>query len=91
MNNIDYISFKNIINEHNINLYDGDIRIAHCRFNNLFYNKLVNNEYLSIIDDQNTTINKLKKNPNLLIHLINSLVKNNINKINYIINFINQN
>lgn len=78
MDNLNYIDFKDLLYKNKILLYDAELRIAHCRFNNLLNN----------IKSKDNFINKLLSKPNLLSTLIYSLVNNDTNKINYIINNI---
>ena len=85
---IDFTSFKNILNKNNILLFDTQYRIAHFRYNELIKN------FVQIGGSKNTEpkqlINKINNyNPLLLSHFVDSLVSNNKNKINYIIEQIN--
>jgi hypothetical protein len=72
------IDFKTILSNNNINLSDAELRIANYRYNHLVKTS-------QIID--NNFFDKLCiKNKCLVDIFINSLVDNNTNKINYIIN-----
>ena len=72
-----FIDFKNFLNKYNIMLFDGDCRIAHYH-------------YLQLNNSFNQTggslANKIKNNgQNLLRIFVYSLVTNNVNRINYIL------
>ena len=82
---MNYIDFKNILNNNDIYLSDATTRIAHWRFNNIFNNN--NQQYGGNIDNQNYIINQFKNKKNLFKIMINSLVYYNKNRINYIIDY----
>jgi hypothetical protein len=109
-NHIDFITFKQILNDKNILLFDGQYRIAHFRFNSLLKNMDQNGGgYIAAnINSANPTLNTSSNpnpnpNPNnklnhfseklinnrLFNKLIDTLLENNFERINYIINLIN--
>jgi len=82
-----YIDFKNFLNESNIKLFDGECRIAH-------YNYLQLIKMLGQIggSDKSSEMlaNKIKNSgENLFKIFVNSLAKNNLERINYILQKIN--
>ena len=84
-----YSDFKKILNSNNINIYDAQSRIVHWKINNLLNNNNQNNNQNGgNIDIQDFIINKFKNKKNLFNIFINSLITNDTNRINYIINII---
>jgi hypothetical protein len=82
-----YIDFKNFLSESNILLFDGECRIAHHN-----YLQLVN--FLGQTGGSNNSskilANKIKYyGDNLFRIFVFSLAKNNIERINYILEKIN--
>jgi hypothetical protein len=82
---IDYISFKKYLNDNDIFLFDSHYRIAHFRYNKL--NRLTTDQKGGNINNNTHNIMNKLRNP-LLKHFINSLLDNNIEKLNHIINTI---
>ncbi len=76
-NHIDFLTFKKLLNNKNILLFDGQYRIAHFRFNNLLKNI-----------NQTGGTDKLINNC-LFERLINSLLENNNQTATYIVSLIN--
>lgn len=80
---MDFIAFKNFLNEKNIHLFDAEYRIAYHRLNNI-------NSYLMQNGgsyNNNFEMDKLHKlNQSTLSHLVNSLLTKNIEKTNWILN-----
>ena len=88
-NQLDFIKFKNILNKHNILLFDGEYRIA--LYN---YTQVIKSLEKSEEETNNNffLINKIKNlRENLLRIFIYSLVQNDINKINYILELVHKN
>lgn len=76
---MDFLEFKQLLDDNNIYLSDGNTRIAHFRFNNL-------TKILPQKGGGTNLLNKLKfKNKCLVRILIDSLVNNNKPRIKYII------
>ncbi len=96
-NQIDFIEFKNLLNNYNILLFDGQYRIAHYKYqkiinsqnqnggsNNFNQGKLNYDE--NKINKPFELINKINNHSeNLLRIFISSLVDNNKNKINWVL------
>jgi hypothetical protein len=88
-NQLDFIKFKNILNKHNILLFDGEYRIALYNYTQVIKSlekseEETNNDFF--------LINKIKNlRENLLRIFIYSLVQNDINKINYILELVHKN
>ena len=88
-NQLDFIKFKNILNKHNILLFDGEYRIALYNYTQVIKSlekseEETNNDFF--------LINKIKNlRENLLRIIIYSLVQNDINKINYILELVHKN
>jgi hypothetical protein len=82
-----YINFKNFLNESNIKLFDGECRIAHYNYLQLI--KMLGQ--IGGADDSSEMLaNKIKNNgENLFKIFVNSLAKNNLERINYILQKIN--
>jgi hypothetical protein len=77
---IDFLVFKKNLNNNNILLFDAECRICHHKFNHILNKNQENKEIIiSKIFDTNN---------NLLKPLMNSLLNNNENQINYIINIL---
>jgi hypothetical protein len=76
----EFIDFKNFLSKSNIFLFDGDYRIAHYNYLQLSEQK-GGSDYLA---------NKIKsQGDNLLKIFVYSLVNNNFERINFIIEKIN--
>ena len=84
---IDFIEFKKILNENNIQLFDAQYRIAHHRFNHLNHINRNDQKGGSNVNLNNREIisNIIKNRPASLLSLINSLLNKNTIRINYII------
>jgi len=87
---LDFLTFKKLLNDNQILLFDGQYRIIHFRFNELFKNLHQSQIGGGIINEKPLTlIDKIKiKSNGLLEHFIDSLLEKNIIKTNYIINSI---
>ena len=79
----DYITFKNILNENNIQLFDAQYRIAHYRYNK-YIQKIPQQGGSSENNNQNLLSKIVNNKSNLLNHFVDSLLSNNINKTDYI-------
>jgi hypothetical protein len=81
---INFIDFKKFLGKSNILLFDGDYRIAHYNYLQLLEQvggSKFSPDYLA---------NKIKNNGDTLFKIfINSLVNNNFERINYILEKIN--
>jgi hypothetical protein len=73
---IDFFKFKKLLNENDIYLFDSYYRIAHHRFNNLQYNNIPQNKQVG---------GSGKMNKIILSRLVNSLLTNNTDRINWIL------
>jgi len=84
---IDFLTFKNILNKNNIRLFDTQLRITHFRYNQ--YIKSMPQIGGSNSNSHDILLIKInQKNNCLLSHFIDSLVSNNLIKTNYIIDSI---
>ena len=84
---IDFLTFKNILNKNNILLFDTQLRIAHFRYNQ--YIKTLPQVGGSKSEEPDKLLNKINdKSISLLSRFIDSLVSNNLTKIKFIIEFI---
>lgn len=84
---IDFVTFKNILNKNNIRLFDTQLRIAHFRYNQYIKSMPQIGGYNS--NNRDILLIKInQKNNCLLYHFIDSLVSNNLIKTNYIIDSI---
>lgn len=81
---IDLLTFKNILNKNNIQLFDTQMRIAHFRYNK-YINGMSQIGGSNLRESSNLLININRKNNCLLSHFIDSLVSNNLMKTKYII------
>ena len=80
---IDFVNFKNILLENNINLFDHDLRISYHRLNNFTVNK--NQKGGSINSNNKDITQKIKSMTQIhLLHLVNSLLVKNNEKTNWI-------
>jgi hypothetical protein len=79
---IDLIKFKKILSNHQIELFDHDLRISHHR---LCY-VMVNSKQAGGSGDFKNNTNKLEKISQIhLLHLVNALLEKNNQKINWIL------
>lgn len=85
---IDFLTFKNILNNNNVFLFDAQYRIAHFRYNQLVNNLPQIGGSDSIKPEQILTKLTTIKDC-MLCHFVDSLVANNIAKTNYIISQLN--
>jgi len=80
---MDFIAFKNMLNQNNIHLFDAEYRIVYHRLNNMKSYLIHNGGSLN----NNFEIDKIHKlNQATLSQLVNSLLTKNIEKTNWIIN-----
>ncbi len=87
-NQIEFTKFKNLLNKHNILLFDGDYRIAHYKYDQILKSigQTGGSNNLSNNNDPEFLINKINnRGENLLRIFVYSLVENNLNKTNYIL------
>jgi hypothetical protein len=89
-NHIDFITFKKLLNNKNILLFDGQYRIIHFRFNNLLANiqQIGGSNLINPYDNKLNYLTDKLINNYLFDKLINSLLENNNQTTNYIINLI---
>lgn len=80
---MDWISFKSFINKLNVNYFDGELRVAHWRFNHLTKKQTGGGKNINPIKPTNI-INKLSNNQIKI--LVDSLVIGNVERINFIVN-----
>jgi len=91
-NHLEFIEFKKFLNKSNVMLFDGEYRIAHYKYIEII--KLLGqsggSNNLSDKNNSKFLINKIKNHgENVLRIFTYSLVENNINKINYILELLN--
>ncbi len=85
---IDFLTFKNILNKNNVQLFDSQIRIAHFRYNQ--YIKTIPQIGGSDSHDSGGLLFRInQQNNSLLYHFIDSLISNNLIKTKYIIDSLN--
>ena len=85
---IDFLTFKNILNKNNVLLFDTQLRIAHFRYNQ--YIKSIPQIGGSNSSEPDSLLIRInQKNNCLLSHFIDSLVSNNLIKTKYIIDSLN--
>lgn len=82
---INFLSFKNLLNKYNVLLFDAELRIAHFKYNE-YIKSMPQLGGATLIKNKSLLIRIYQKKSCLLSHFINSLLSNNLNKINYIIN-----
>lgn len=89
---IDFVTFKKILNKNNILLFDCHQRIAHFRYNQIVKTKYLHQKGGGNLKNSKILLKKIRdKKYNLLNNFVNSLLSNNLNKINYIIDYTNNN
>jgi hypothetical protein len=85
---IDFLTFKNILNKNNVLLFDTQLRIAHFRYNQ--YIKNTPQIGGSNLNEPGKLLIKINQKKNcLLSHFVDSLVSNNLIKIKFIIDSLN--
>ena len=85
---IDFLTFKNILNKNNVLLFDTQLRIAHFRYNQ--YIKITPQIGGSNSNEPGKLLIKINQKKNyLLSHFVDSLVSNNLIKIKFIIDSLN--
>ena len=89
MNNLlEFTKFKKLLNKHNILLFDGDYRIAHYKYDQIVKSmgQSGGSNNLSSNYDPEFLIHKINnRGENLLRIFVYSLVENNLNKTNFIL------
>lgn len=94
---IDFLTFKNILNKNNVLLFDTQLRIAHFRYNEYIKSiiqiggsDLYKLSKVTLSNEPDRLLIKInQKNNYLLYHFIDSLVSNNLIKTKYIIDSLN--